>query len=207
MGGDGGTIPRRNDVIHKSQAPKGDRQQTQIAKWTLCSLTQSPLQGPSVDFLGNLLNYDDLVVALSTKSLPPHLAHISRLKDVQRIRIPASCPVSGLTFGSAPFFALSCGCVASGKAIADLERAEGAADRDAEPEDDVQLGVPHALDSCPVCGAKAVTTLRINPPEELKRKMLEDRGKGGKKEKKRKAEADAPSEAGPSEAAAKRKCE
>lgn len=104
MGGDGGCVPQRADLV-KTQGydlqqkinfcttcntivqvgteavdPRTHRRN----KMHFCNLTGSKLKEPIVgDRLGNLFNKEDILALLLDKSVPQNFGHISKLKDVK----------------------------------------------------------------------------------------------------------------------------
>ena len=87
MGADGGSIPRRDELVKTRRAGTSDeaREQDEAkarARWTRCALTLEPLRAPvAVDrALGLMFNKDALIRALLAHDLPPHLQHIRSLK-------------------------------------------------------------------------------------------------------------------------------
>ena len=162
MGADGGSIPRRDDLVRTRRAETSDEAHKQDeararARWTRCALTLEPLHAPvAVDrALGLMFNKDALIRALLAHDLPPHLQHIRSLRrdtvDARlhtlvggravlctgALRGPVVCPLTLREAGSPrwPFvMAVPCGCVLSEAALAEL------------------AGRDPALARCPVCG-------------------------------------------------------
>lgn len=49
MGGDGGSIPRREELVRSKQKPqRAERRVVNAALWRHCALTQDPLRPPIV---------------------------------------------------------------------------------------------------------------------------------------------------------------
>ncbi|CAL8088650.1 unnamed protein product [Calicophoron daubneyi] len=140
MGGDGGSIPRREELVRSKQRPeRADRRAANEARWRHCSLNQEILRQPIVSCrLGRLYNKESVITKLLDKSKAPTTAdHIKRLKDVRELNLTVNrsiteqsdplqegsgafyCPVTGLEMcGTHAFVYLwSCGCVFSKKAI------------------------------------------------------------------------------------------
>lgn len=142
MGCDGGTIPRRDELVKvKKKAETKDKDSELCFQWRCCSITQQPLQKPIVTCgLGKLYNKLSLVEALLNKSLPESASHIKNLKDFKELNLtpnptfkdddvrgggttvasaPYICPVIGLEMsGKFRFVALwGCGCVFSERAL------------------------------------------------------------------------------------------
>ncbi|KAJ1977075.1 Replication termination factor 2 [Dimargaris verticillata] len=93
MGNDGGTIPRRSEMVRqKARAEKLDEKTLARAKYTLCALSKRPLHPPLVACgLGNLYNKDALLEHLlnTTKSSDTALVcpHVRSLKDVTNVTV------------------------------------------------------------------------------------------------------------------------
>ena len=164
MGADGGSIPRRDELVKTRRAGTSDaaREQAEAqarARWTRCALTLEPLRAPvAVDrALGLMFNKDALIRALLARDLPPHLQHIRSLRrdtvDARlytlcdgravpcagALRGPVVCPLTLREAGSPrwPFvLVVPCGCVVSEAAYAEL------------------LARDPALARCPVCGCR-----------------------------------------------------
>eukprot|EP00768_Dysnectes_brevis_P000172 gnl/Dysnectes_brevis/1037_a1157_3008.p1 GENE.gnl/Dysnectes_brevis/1037_a1157_3008~~gnl/Dysnectes_brevis/1037_a1157_3008.p1 ORF type:complete len:192 (-),score=17.44 gnl/Dysnectes_brevis/1037_a1157_3008:62-637(-) len=87
MGNDGGTTLKRCDIVHESQKPRISKKLSRILekqqKWRLCHISGSPL---TIPFLickkGFMFNKGPFLEALSSKSLPPTLSHISSTSSV-----------------------------------------------------------------------------------------------------------------------------
>lgn len=139
MGGDGGSIPRRDDLVRsKQRPPQADRSASNAARWRHCSLTQDRLRQPIVSCrLGRLYNKESIINKLLNRNVPNNVAdHVKKLKDVRELRLtinpshtkssdPLSsvgeffCPITGLEMtGTHPFIYLwPCGCVFAKKAV------------------------------------------------------------------------------------------
>ncbi|KAJ1981718.1 Replication termination factor 2 [Dimargaris xerosporica] len=93
MGNDGGTIPRRSEMVRqKARAEKLDEKTLARAKYTLCTLSKRPLHPPLVACgLGNLYNKDALLEHLlnTTKSGGAAMVcpHVRNLKDVTNVTV------------------------------------------------------------------------------------------------------------------------
>lgn len=89
MGNDGGSIPRRREVVRQKQ--KEERKENyELAKnkARLCTLSKEPLKPPIVGCrLGNLYNKEEIIRRLIEKAMPTSLRHIKKLKDVQECKI------------------------------------------------------------------------------------------------------------------------
>ena len=131
MGGDGGSIPKRDSLAKTKKAKKTVAQVTfgrsRLLNWTHCALSKQILQEPvCCDDLGNLYNKVNLIEALLQKTLPKELRYIKKMKrdiihcnvtwreDIQSINVNdeesggiIQCPISGLIGnGKYPFVCL-----------------------------------------------------------------------------------------------------
>lgn len=146
MGCDGGTIPRRDELVKVKQKPEQkDKDAELVALWRCCALTQDLLQEPVVTcHMGKLYSKMALIEALLDRSsLPTEFRHIRTLKDIKNLNLtknreyksedkkegavdhrlaPYICPVLGLEMsGKFRFVALwSCGCVFSERAYKEI---------------------------------------------------------------------------------------
>ena len=162
MGCDGGTIPRRNELVKVKQKPE-PRDQTShlIFQWRYCNLTQQLLQRPIVTCgLGKLYNKSDIIQARINRESPPHIrtsrAVITlnltpnpefRENGTDQIDVsPYICPVTGLEMsGKYRFVALwSCGCVFSERALKEI--GVGACSRCQEAFDEADVVVLNGLE-------------------------------------------------------------
>ena len=144
MGCDGGTIPRRDELVRtKKQGEQKDKDSVRKFKWRNCSISQSKLEKPIVACeLGNLYSKSSVLEVLLDKDKKPISAeHIKGLKDVKVLNLTENsaasvvpskgdsyldteaseyvCPVVGLEMnGKYRFiFLWTCGCVFSERAI------------------------------------------------------------------------------------------
>lgn len=147
MGCDGGTIPRRDELVRVKKKPEQKDKDAELgALWKCCAITQQALQEPVVVcHLGKLYSKMSLIEALLDKrNLPEEFKHIKNLKDVKNLNLtknkefkidddkkegivdhrvsPYICPVLGLEMsGKFRFVALwSCGCVFSERAYKEI---------------------------------------------------------------------------------------
>lgn len=140
MGCDGGTIPRRDELVRVKKKPETKDKDSELAfKWRCCSVTQEILQEPIVVcHLGKLYSKMALIEALLDRStLSSEFKHIKSLKDVKDLKLtknpefskdengraaPYICPVLGLEMnGTFRFVAVwSCGCVFSERALKEI---------------------------------------------------------------------------------------
>jgi len=144
MGCDGGTIPKRDELVRTKKKPEQKDKDSELSfRWRHCSITQQPLQRPIVACeLGRLYSKVSVIEGLLDRSSLPELAsHIKNLKDVKELNLtpnpaykegaekgdgyvdrqcaPHICPVIGLEMnGKFKFsFIWSCGCVMSERAL------------------------------------------------------------------------------------------
>ncbi|CAH8518249.1 unnamed protein product [Schistosoma mattheei] len=166
MGGDGGSIPRRDDLVKpKKKQEVAEREAANMALWKHCALTQDPLRQPVVScLLGRLYNKESVINKLLSKSNGDGFSdHIKKLRDVKELRLSSTssdhqepqvfyCPVTGLEMsGIYPFVYLwSCGCVFSRKALTEvssnlcmLTRKRSSANRVSEQSDLVDENIPN----------------------------------------------------------------
>ncbi|EDQ88274.1 uncharacterized protein MONBRDRAFT_26511 [Monosiga brevicollis MX1] len=163
MGADGGTIPRRDELVTvKKKAVQRDPQIELDAKWKFCALSATPLKQPVFACeLGQLFNKEPLLEALlgsKEQGAPkaPVIKHIKSWKDVHELKLtPISpdkptdfvCPVSGVAMnGHFRFvYPLACGCVVSEKALREAPSS-----------------------NCLLCGKPMTKTdlIVLNPPDE-----------------------------------------
>lgn len=94
MGCDGGTIPKRSEVVkNKTKGEVKDKQADLAAKWHFCHLSGFPLTKPIVACqLGHLYNKDKLIeylldLKINCDEINPELSHIRNLKDVKEIKL------------------------------------------------------------------------------------------------------------------------
>lgn len=140
MGCDGGTIPRRNELVKIKKKPETkDQTSHQIFQWRYCNITQEPLQRPIVACrLGKLYNKSAIIEAIINKESLP--SHIKSLKNTVELNLtknpefhqgtsdqievaPYVCPVTGLEMsGNYRFIAVwSCGCVFAERALREIK--------------------------------------------------------------------------------------
>lgn len=148
MGCDGGTIPRRDELVRVKKKPEQKDKEAELAfKWRHCTIKQLPLQPPVVGCgLGSLYSKESVLEGLLDRStLPESAQHIKALKDVKSLNLTANpafeankaekgdcytagkspyiCPVIGLEMnGKYKFcFLWSCGCVMSERALKEIK--------------------------------------------------------------------------------------
>ena len=139
MGCEGGSIPKRTDVVKvKGKAEKIDESEVLKSLWTCCFLSKKPLERPVVACkLGRLYNKDSIVMyllnarqdqELNDPVLQAEMNHIKSLKDVTTCKLINSkhpnspyfaCPISDREMNgkSKFYFTKICGCVLSEQAL------------------------------------------------------------------------------------------
>jgi hypothetical protein len=150
MGGDGGSIPKRDDLVRTRTKPEQVNRSAELfAKWKHCAITQQPLQPPIVACeLGRLYNKEAIIEFLLDRSkleCAAKFSYIRGLKDVKELRLTTNpefkadaskagndhpvcqyiCPVSGLEFNGRYRFCYfrGCGCVFSDRALKEIKDA------------------------------------------------------------------------------------
>ncbi|XP_002737586.1 replication termination factor 2-like [Saccoglossus kowalevskii] len=149
MGCDGGTIPKRDELVRLKKKPEQkDKDMDLFVKWCLCTISQEPLNQPIVACeLGRLYNKESILEYLLDKSICQNAQHIRGLKDVTVLNLTTNpvygndkvadkgdayidrqkskyiCPVSGLEMNGRHRFCFlpSCGCVFSERALKEVK--------------------------------------------------------------------------------------
>ncbi|VDP16278.1 unnamed protein product [Soboliphyme baturini] len=150
MGCDGGTIPRRDELVRTKKKPEQVERDVAIAaKWEYCTLSQQKLREPIVACrLGRLYNKEAVLEALLKKGsgVIEGAEHIQHLKDVKELKLtrnpaydanridkggeysdnniaPYICPIVGIEMNGKYRFCViwSCGCVLSEKALKEVK--------------------------------------------------------------------------------------
>ncbi|KAL1117144.1 hypothetical protein AAG570_004472 [Ranatra chinensis] len=148
MGCDGGTIPKRDELVRtKKKTEMKDKQSDLNFRWRCCNISQAPLIPPIVACgLGRLYNKDAVIMGILDKATMPESAkHIKSLKDVKELNLTSNpaytqregksdsytdhqtaayiCPVIGLEMNGKFRFCFSwkCGCVVSERAMKELK--------------------------------------------------------------------------------------
>ncbi|KAJ8674080.1 hypothetical protein QAD02_005342 [Eretmocerus hayati] len=148
MGCDGGTIPRRHELVRSKTKPESKDKIAELAfRWKHCSIKQLPLQTPIVACgLGRLYSKESVLESLLDRSTLPECAeHIKSLKDVKTLNLTPNpaftgedaknggyvedgksayiCPVAGIEMnGKYKFcFIWGCGCVISERALKEIK--------------------------------------------------------------------------------------
>ncbi|KAL1463261.1 hypothetical protein WDU94_015028 [Cyamophila willieti] len=148
MGCDGGTIPKRDELIKVKKRPEQKDKASELSfKWCHCAITQQRLQVPIVAcMLGRLYSKDSVIEALLDRTkMPEHAAHIKTLKDIKDLTLTVNssfkggaetgdgyidrqtaqyiCPTTGIEMnGKFKFcFVWKCGCVVSERALKEVK--------------------------------------------------------------------------------------
>lgn len=151
MGCDGGTIPRRDELVRTKQKPEQkDKTADLAAKWKHCAITQDPLREPIMACeLGRLYNKESALEFLIDRTkfeCAPSFEHLRGLKDLKQLNLTENrnfssaksekgdayidtqdakyiCPVVGLEMNGMYKFSFlwSCGCVLSERALKEVK--------------------------------------------------------------------------------------
>ncbi|XP_014666108.1 PREDICTED: protein RTF2 homolog [Priapulus caudatus] len=198
MGCDGGTIPKRDELVRTKKKPeKVEKKVEREAKWKHCALTQEPLRDPVVSCeLGRLYNKEAVLEYLLEKSHAEKAEHISSIKDVHTLKFTENpaytgevaskgdgytdtetskyiCPVTSLEMnGMHRFvFLLGCNCVLSDKALKELKTVKC-----------VKCGSPYTQDDVIVINGSEEDVKDLRQKMEA-RKMLAKQEKKSRKKK------------------------
>lgn len=90
MGCDGGTIPRRDELVRLKKKPEQkDKDAERQFRWLHCALTQQRLQQPIVMCgLGRLYSKQNVVEHLLEKEKMPESAeHVKSLRDIKNLNL------------------------------------------------------------------------------------------------------------------------
>ncbi|ODM96250.1 Protein RTF2 [Orchesella cincta] len=94
MGCDGGTIPKRDELVRTKKKPEQkDKNSERAFRWKHCAITQQRLQKPVVSCeLGRLYNKEAVLETLLNKAevTPDVAAHIRTLRDVKELQLTAN---------------------------------------------------------------------------------------------------------------------
>uniref|UniRef100_U5EYR4 Replication termination factor 2 n=1 Tax=Corethrella appendiculata TaxID=1370023 RepID=U5EYR4_9DIPT len=143
MGCDGGTIPRRDELVRLKKKPEQkDKDSEREFRWKHCALTQQKLQKPIVMCgLGRLYSKQSIIEYLLEKDskTSESCTHIKSLKDVKDLNLTTNpafeanskddkhsqfiCPLTGIEMsGKFRFVSLwSCGCVLAERALKEIK--------------------------------------------------------------------------------------
>lgn len=150
MGCDGGTIPKRDELVRQKKKPEAiDKNAANMAKWRHCALKHDTLKRPIVvDSHGLLYNKDAILEYLLDRAQFEHgPTYVKKLKDVKELQLtenasfnsnanelgteyldvyssPFICPLTGLEMnGKYKFCAIwTCGCVLSDRALRSINK-------------------------------------------------------------------------------------
>ena len=150
MGCDGGSIPKRKELVKQKKKPEQKDKEAEIAgRWKYCALSSEPLRKPIVSCpLGRLYNKEAVIQHLLNKDEPQSnqvAAHIRSLKDIVELNLtendsyrkgaeqsgeyvdvadaPYICPMIGLEMNGKYKFLYfrQCGCVISERALKEVK--------------------------------------------------------------------------------------
>ncbi|KAH8377322.1 hypothetical protein KR093_004860 [Drosophila rubida] len=147
MGCDGGTIPKRDELVRVKQKPEQkDKDAEREFRWLHCALTQQRLQEPiAMCAMGRLYSKQSVIERLLEKEkMPETSSHVRSMKDIKALQLtpnpafsdedkteglldtrhaPYICKLIGLEMsGKFRFVALwSCGCVMSERALKQIK--------------------------------------------------------------------------------------
>lgn len=148
MGCDGGTIPRRDELVRTKQKPEQkDKNSERLFRWRHCAVSQVPLKAPIVACeLGRIYNKEELLTRLLDRASDAGISHIKGLKDFKELNLTPNpgykqkgadlgdaytdnqtsdyvCPVTSVEMnGNYRFsFIWSCGCVVSERAMKEIK--------------------------------------------------------------------------------------
>ncbi|CAI4222180.1 unnamed protein product [Auanema sp. JU1783] len=202
MGADGGTIPKRCELVQKKKkVEKIDKAVKNATKWENCQLTQQPLKKPIIACrLGRLFSKEAVLEAILTKTIKnfESASHIRGMKDFKELKLRENkdykadnqgvkgdsyldinqteflCPITSVPMNGNYKFVVNwkCGCVFSEKALEEVK-----------------------TDTCHGCGGPwdVEESIKLNPDEEtleLYKKKLEEERLNKKNKKKDNKDAD-----------------
>lgn len=150
MGCDGGTIPKRDELVKTRKKPEQkDKEAELYCKWRLCASSQETLRTPvTACEMGRLFNKESVLEILLDKSRAPECAqHLRNLKDIKELVLTPNpaykkkankgdgayddsmqsaeyiCPVLGVEMnGKFRFcFIWTCGCVLSERSLKEIK--------------------------------------------------------------------------------------
>lgn len=151
MGCDGGTIPKRHELVKTAKrGEQKDKDMDRAAKWNLCTISQEPLVLPIMMCeLGKLYNKESILEYILDNTIPTNgtnCSHITNMKHVKQLQLTPNagyaskasechdqyfdtqtakyvCPVVGLEMnGKYKFCAVwQCGCAVSERALKEVD--------------------------------------------------------------------------------------
>ncbi|EGG02009.1 uncharacterized protein MELLADRAFT_49930 [Melampsora larici-populina 98AG31] len=196
MGNDGGSIPKRDDLVKtKHRGEQVDPQQKESTRWHCCALSKRPLEEPIVsDPLGKLYNKSSVLEYLLNNDTFGEdgrqvAGHLTSLRDIINLKITFDsqstkriCPISlkemGAGLGKMEMrwvYLMGCGCVLTETGLKQVEKSTEKVE-------------------CPVCGKlqESLEFVIINPneleEEKMKIKLVEQRKREKEAKEKRKLE-------------------
>ena len=99
MGNDGGSIPKRSEVVKQKKVHANvDKAAKAKARSTLCAISKEPLRAPIVACKRGLLyNKEQLIKRLLEKTMPYEFRHIHKLsRDTCPVNTPAGSTEEGI---------------------------------------------------------------------------------------------------------------
>lgn len=150
MGCDGGTIPKRDELVRTKKKPEQVSKEVNLSvKWNHCAMSQETLKPPLVSCeLGRLFNKESVIEFLLDKSnqeSASKFGYIRGLKDIKELQLTVNpahtaesdtaiagedkkisqyiCPVTGLEMNGHYRFCylLGCGCVFAERALNEIK--------------------------------------------------------------------------------------
>lgn len=151
MGCDGGTIPKRDELVRTKKKPEQKDKNAELsAKWKHCAISQEPLRDPIMACeLGRLYNKESVLEFLLDRSkfeTAENFSHIKGLKDVHELNLTDNpsfvkaaekgdayidstsraryiCPITGLEMSGKYRFVylLGCYCVFAERALREVK--------------------------------------------------------------------------------------
>lgn len=206
MGNDGGSIPKRRELVkNASRAPtvselKATALESLTHAWTHCALSGAPLDLDTVvsDWRGRLYNYEAILKGLMPSDEPAEVAPaslgIASLRDVSKLKFSKNgdswvCPISMKEIGPATraVYLVPCGHVFAEVAITEIQESTCPECAEAFDRDNVIAILP----------TTEKDTLKLEKRiEDLRAKGLTHTLKKGKSDKKKKRKGDDPNGAG-----------
>jgi hypothetical protein len=197
MGCDGGTIPRRDELVRQKKKPEvKDKNAANMAKWRYCTLKHDALRRPIVvDSYGLLYNKDAIWEYLLDRVKFEHgPSYIKKTKDVKELQLtenpafnvnhndlgneyldvyssPFICSLTGLEMnGKYKFCAIwTCGCVLSDRALRSINSNNN------NTEEKL---------SCPKCGKEYFSNEDIHLMEQRRERLIAGQKKNGSHKRK-----------------------
>ena len=89
MGGDGGSIPTRSDLVKlKDKEKKADPHEQQKIRWSYCTMSNQPLAEPVVaDELGNLYNKEHVLKYLVDRKNNPEKHYDAAFQHIHSSKV------------------------------------------------------------------------------------------------------------------------